>query len=219
VVTPPLLLLRRWKRCSPTTGEIQAPTSGKVLRVGDTFGLTHKASAFSPLLCVCARKVRFEPVDFFFQDCDDVIGRLLPGLCVFLDFTHPLALPFVKCVRELTGDAVEATQELGYVSSPFRISPGRRDRPIKRHKTLTALTFFPFALAHRAGWPCGDPPALCRGEVPCPNPAEGCGTALWPHGNWQFGFGRPCFKGGSESWAASAPRLRRARRKQVPACA
>jgi hypothetical protein len=137
--------------------------------VGDPFSVTHEASACGRLLHVRVRKIRFELVDFLFQDCDVLIGWLLPRLCVFLDFTHPLALPLVKFSRELAGDTVKAAQQRDYVSSPFRISPGRRNRLIKYHKTLTALTFFPFVLGPPGpGGPAGDPPALCHGDVPLP---------------------------------------------------
>ena len=121
--------------------------------MGDTFSVTHEASARGRLPYVRARKIRFELVDFLLQDCDDLIGWLLPRLCVFLDFTHPLALPFVKCVRESTNDTIKAAQQLGYVSPPFRIGPGRWYRFIKHYESLTALTFFPSSLPTAPGWP------------------------------------------------------------------
>jgi len=55
----------------------------------------HKASAFGALLSVGTGKVRFKLVDFLFQGCDHLVGRRSPQLCVFLDFTHPLALSLI----------------------------------------------------------------------------------------------------------------------------
>jgi hypothetical protein len=175
VVTPPFVVPRRLQRSSCTTGEVQAPTSGRVLRVGDTFSFTHEAFALGALLYVRAGKIRFELVDLLFQDCDGLIGRRLPRLCVFLDFTHPLALPLVQRARERPGDPVKAAQQLGYFASSWTVGPGRRERLIKyliKHYTvLTVLTFFPSPWPTAPGGPAGDPPAACRGEVPCPYPA------------------------------------------------